>query len=406
MIAKSFDPKEPYENNQEIADEQARLDKEHNPTTKDNLPPDETDDSGGWSGSECEAEGGDASEADRGNNNQDTGSAKDHATKVKNALNVLEKLHAIVVHATGSPRRLMRKILALIASMPARWNSVLAEIRRAYILKKWVLTLDKGLTGRAQAAARARKRLWTISDTEWDLISLLIDLLEPFERATLLFSKKALSLVFPRSYQLAGLLDNLDQALSRLEREDPNNHFGLKPAILAGREKLIKYINIAQNSQLTVLAMTCHPLLRLTTLSDPFGIGLPSEGARFWSTCMSAEDGLPVVQSENTSSQPTLNASWMDFLYQRTSQERRSPLTEELHDHFSNKYPFKPGTSLLAWWRDHAKYLPVIGRISRDLLCIPAASVSVERLFSQCRLTMTDNRIMAVKTAREILTCQ
>ncbi|KAG8729460.1 hypothetical protein FRC10_003885, partial [Ceratobasidium sp. 414] len=170
-LAKVFDPEEPYENNKDTVDEQARLDKECDPKIKDDPPPGSTDDSDEPSDLESELENANKTRTDGDGNSQNASSMAAHATKVKKILNALKKIHAIVVHATSSPcrckrmqgliRQLCVKLLTLIKSMPVCWNSVLTEIRRALVLKKainqWVLTLDEGLTGHEQAAAQARK---------------------------------------------------------------------------------------------------------------------------------------------------------------------------------------------------------------------------------------------------------
>ncbi|KAG8707835.1 hypothetical protein FRC09_001583 [Ceratobasidium sp. 395] len=430
-LAKSFDPEEPYEKNQDTADEEARMNQEFNPNYKGNLPPEEaSEDSDGFSDFDTKpAAGNRASATTAGGSAQ--GPSGNNTTKKARVLNVLEKIHAIAVHATGSParRKKMRQmvwtlcgsLLAIIKSMPVRWNSVLAEIRRAYTLKKainqWVATLDEGLTSNALAAARERKQRWAISDNEWDLVALLIKLLEPFERASLSFSKKnadaSLCAVLPT---YAYLLDQLDHTAKRIAIECPHDPCGISSAINSGREKLIKYINIAQDNHLTLLAMMCHPQLRHTTFSNTEVWNRVSERGQtilehvFETYCADyAEDDPPLTsESQHTASasQSASTGTWMNHLYQQT-QQRTTQFKEELHDYLTDRYIFDPKVDeVLDWWRTNSKSLPIVGRVARDVLCIPAASVSVERLFSQCRYVMTDNRIMAVETARRIVMCQ
>ncbi|KAG9126682.1 hypothetical protein FRC07_002411 [Ceratobasidium sp. 392] len=235
-IAKLFDPEECYKDNQETADVQARLDKECDPTNKEDPPADASDDEGVQSG---------------------TGSKTGRHKKL---LNAVKKVHVVAVHATGSPARrrrfwkltrtLCEKALALVKSMYVRWNSVLAELCRALALKpainQWILTLDEGLKGRAQVAARARKQKWTISDHEWDLVALLVALLEKNAEASL-------ALVLPT---YAALLDSLDAALQRIDHKHPGDPSGIKEAILAGCDKLLKYIKIARSNQLVLIALS------------------------------------------------------------------------------------------------------------------------------------------------------
>jgi hypothetical protein len=55
----------------------------------------------------------------------------------------------------------------------------------------------------------------------------------------------------------------------------------------------------------------------------------------------------------------------------------------------------------------HDVHFSTVAHIARDFLCIPASSVSVERLFSQCKLTLSDVRSsMSFETARRRICCQ
>ncbi|KII89944.1 hypothetical protein PLICRDRAFT_107806, partial [Plicaturopsis crispa FD-325 SS-3] len=52
----------------------------------------------------------------------------------------------------------------------------------------------------------------------------------------------------------------------------------------------------------------------------------------------------------------------------------------------------------------HASDFPVLSRIARDILAIPGVSVSVERLFSSSKHTLTDSRSsMGVESASKTI---
>lgn len=54
----------------------------------------------------------------------------------------------------------------------------------------------------------------------------------------------------------------------------------------------------------------------------------------------------------------------------------------------------------------HENIFPILARIVRDIFAIPAVSVSVERLFSSCKHTMSDARssFKATKAAQTVIT--
>ena len=58
----------------------------------------------------------------------------------------------------------------------------------------------------------------------------------------------------------------------------------------------------------------------------------------------------------------------------------------------------------LEWWKTYGGSFPVLSRLARDFLAIPATSVSVERTFSQSRHICSDLRSsMKAETIREAL---
>ncbi|KIJ31941.1 hypothetical protein M422DRAFT_115175, partial [Sphaerobolus stellatus SS14] len=54
--------------------------------------------------------------------------------------------------------------------------------------------------------------------------------------------------------------------------------------------------------------------------------------------------------------------------------------------------------------QEHEQHFPVLACVARDVLCIPGVSVSVERLFSSSRSTLTDYRSrMTIETASKAI---
>lgn len=48
--------------------------------------------------------------------------------------------------------------------------------------------------------------------------------------------------------------------------------------------------------------------------------------------------------------------------------------------------------NLLQWWKNHQNVYPVLAAIARDVLCVPATSVPVERMFSEAAHVVTKTR--------------
>ncbi|KAL7287029.1 hypothetical protein TKK_0018774 [Trichogramma kaykai] len=79
----------------------------------------------------------------------------------------------------------------------------------------------------------------------------------------------------------------------------------------------------------------------------------------------------------------------IDILFVKPSTSSISE--KELNNYLESPRP-EPDTNILIWWKTYANVYPIIARIARDVLCIPATSVPVERLFSEASLVLTKNR--------------
>jgi len=61
----------------------------------------------------------------------------------------------------------------------------------------------------------------------------------------------------------------------------------------------------------------------------------------------------------------------------------------------------------LMWWKENGSLFPILSRLARDYLAIPATSVSVERTFSKSRHICSDLRSsMKAETITEALLCK
>ncbi|EUC56087.1 HAT family dimerization protein, partial [Rhizoctonia solani AG-3 Rhs1AP] len=431
QAAKAFGFSERFEDSEGVQQEEARFRGE-----ADWAPADELEDESDLSDIDVElnsddevfGDGNEKNRGDAGNNNQPSSGARKQQIK---PLNPVQKIHAISVHCTASPLRRKKmyeliKLLcktprAVIKSMSIRWNTILAELRRALELRaaydQWVNTLDVGKSGRERRIAQALKSKLNMADREWDVASEIVAILGPFEDATLSFSKKGkvhLCDVLPTFAQLRTELHNSHNRLSKSYRPNQDPH-GLLRAISHGQAKMEKYYNLNLKSDLPLIAAALHPGRRIDYFRDEQKWGGLMHRAQ-----VLLEHLFDVYKEEVDNKEPTrhgsladlkppaakLKRSWSDKLLETIPNEAIGQLDEELTRFFGNIYRYTPGTNVLKWWKDHEGEFPILSRIARDYLGIPATSVSVERLFSQCKLVMSDYRGMSIETARRIITCQ
>jgi hypothetical protein len=91
--------------------------------------------------------------------------------------------------------------------------------------------------------------------------------------------------------------------------------------------------------------------------------------------------------------------------------DRLFPKNEDLHDTEINTYlsmPLSgPKTNILKFWKDNESYFPILSKMARNYLCIPATSVSCEAMFSKAGDTITKKRNrLSPKLIREIMCLQ
>ncbi|CAE6420228.1 unnamed protein product [Rhizoctonia solani] len=334
-------------------------------------------------------------------------------------LNCVQKIHCIVVDITSSAarRKQMRAITwalglelhAVIKSVKVRWNSILAEIRRAILLKaainQYVLTLDNGKSRALLWRARALKKKWSISDKEWDVLCEIVKILEPFESATRDYSKRGRTVLYSVLPTYITLQEKLTKSRVHLNTllVSSSGFETLVEALKAGEEKLDKYFHLALKSNLTLLASIFHPGMRIKYFKDTqrwgnLGTQLAKQG------CELLEYLYELYKLETVPGQPETrlvagqktsvnNLGWIDGLLDLADEATDSTFPEEVRNYLDGKYQYKGG-DILAWWKENESHIPVLSRIARDILAIPATSVSVERLFSRCKLVMSDYRNM------------
>ncbi|CEL59196.1 similar to zinc finger protein [Rhizoctonia solani AG-1 IB] len=417
-LVKSFDAGEIFEDGAEILEEEERL-----------LGEEDISDirAGLADGSDEE---GDDSETIANFNNSESLSSQPNQNAFHSELNCVQKVHCITVDITSSAlrRRRMRDITrklgieqrAVITSVRVRWNSILAEIRRAVLLKaainQYVLSMDKGKRGASLRRARALKKKWTLTDEEWDALEELVRILEPFECATQDYSRRGRAVLHSVLPTYAVLRDKLIESRNRLTV--PSLGSGVFESIIdalkAGEDKLEKYFNLAVKSDLTLLASILHPAMRLAYLQDTrrwgtLGRDLVRRGQELLEYLYELYKLEQAPSRPDGHSEPhtplVSNSGWIDSVLVSNQENNDLPFPEEVRNYLDGKYRYKGG-DILMWWKDNEPHLPVLSRIARDILAVPATSVSVERLFSRCKLVMNDYRNMSFDTARQLITCQ
>jgi hypothetical protein len=83
-----------------------------------------------------------------------------------------------------------------------------------------------------------------------------------------------------------------------------------------------------------------------------------------------------------------------------TTYERMPKLRRKILDPITG---IETRTNPLNWWREHVYVLPILSRLARRTLCVPASSAPCERFFSHAGLTIRNNRASLLPDSAEDL---
>ncbi|KAF7378021.1 Reverse transcriptase-RNase H-integrase [Mycena sanguinolenta] len=327
--------------------------------------------------------------------------------KPKKVWTPVDKIHASVVHILRSEiRRKKARILiykladqefqhlVFMRSMVIRWNTMYAEMRRARSLSApldaFVADMARGLSGKAKAAALARKKKWEMHSSDWEFIDKLMSALEVLQDVTLEFSKKGV----PTICKVLPLYKLMETKLAQLADEYEYDDFNIARALRAGSEKAKQYVGKALISDYPLLGAVLHPAIRLaffeTSDWDP---EVPKRAYSLLTTLVRKYSDSPTTTSASCA-KPTKGIFAMAIKGHAETQKKTSFAgKDEVDMYLSGISPVEDGfEDPLGWWKQNHGTLPSIARVARDILAIPGVSIAVERLFSSMKHTLTDDR--------------
>ncbi|CUA71793.1 Pc24g02420 [Rhizoctonia solani] len=304
-------------------------------------------------------------------------------------LTVLEKA---IVYATGSPKRKkeMREIIEKTCSKDAI----------AYFVSN--LDSTQSRRGKSRKLIQKMQVRWNITGEEWDLGVMVGKVLDPFHTATEAMSRRdaaTLADVIPTFSLLERkLLDHISQ----LQNTITDHGNATTQALLSGlNAALVKWVLFPYMVECRLKADFLTPRFRLKYLTRWPELHrnasiLVSHIFENYRVKGGAAANMPTDVTPRyhlpKSSKPA--NTWDSELYLDVPSFEEH-FDRELQAYYSGNYPCPSGMGTLDWWRVHHLHFPTVAHMARDFLCIPASSVSVERLFSQCKLTLTDHWMKA-----------
>ena len=312
------------------------------------------------------------------------------------------KLHNIVVWVQASPQRMERwrqlSRLQLIRDNKTRWHSYYDMCERALELRAELgalLATESELVGEA------------LAPTDWIDLQQIAAFLKPFRLVT---------------KQTESIYDTLDKVLPAFEFL--LRHFELARArwldnqamalrIQRAWEKMAEYCNKTDETLVYMAATVLNPLRKWIFFEAHWASSVElyehlTAGKlslrEYWTTNYAPRsmDTTPTV--------PPLRCGDDDFEAFLASSVTTRSSRDELEIYLAEDCLDLQDTALkqfkpLSWWNEPNQLarFPNLAKMARDLLSIPAQSSAMERIFSECSRTLTDNRNRMPPVTLELL---
>jgi hypothetical protein len=204
--------------------------------------------------------------------------------------------------------------------------------------------------------------------------------------------------------------------------KEPDSYY--KDGITMGYNKLMKYYDLSQQTPIYRAAVVLHPESKLSYFDDKWQ-GWPN-WVKFVEKDVKAlyQEYVNEAESEEEDSEPATRLrtnknqkrsddesedEYQDFrrVHEKFRDKRkRRKLLDEFDRYIDDGIPKDPVPDPLSWWREHATIYPILAKMAFDLFSIPAMSSECERVFSQAKKLITDERNRLSPATIEADECQ
>jgi hypothetical protein len=336
---------------------------------------------------------------------------QDGLTAVKSAI---DNIRESVKYVKSSQTRLdnFNEVVARVgvsSALPSvdvqtRWNSTYLMLQSAFPFRKAFHTLGK----------EDRNYKFCPSSAEWRRAETVCSILKVFHEAT--------EVVAGSTYPTANLyfheVWNLKLLLEReaARKDEPTRKDGVINSMVENmQEKFDKYWveSYLSNCIPVILDPRFKKEFIEFRLKQAFGSNATEHVSKVEATLngLFKEYSSQMSNSSNESSQGEYNdevgmehnnlADWDKHL----SNKQRQP-TNELETYLKEDlFPRRDDFNILEWWALHSSKYPVLSRIARDILAVPASVVPSESAFSTGQRVVSDYRSRLKSTTVETLIC-
>ncbi|KAI2913801.1 hypothetical protein CBS147320_10459 [Aspergillus niger] len=301
----------------------------------------------------------------------------------------LGKIRSFATFVNASPQRRDaflclqsgRTRLFPIHDVQTRWNSTFLMLRRARKLRNCI---DKYCNDHDYSQ-------FSITDDGWRQIDYFLQLTKPFFQFTMALMKTKDVTIHSVFLVYRKLLEHIERSNQRLSNKTTPWKRAMYNALLAAKQKLKEYYEKTYRDHgfLYGTGTLLAPQYKLCAFDDTEYSKCQSETSKrycdYLRNCFAQyKRETPEMSFRTMHSSCPQQASELDRLLTPLSTSQLSARSE--YDEV-DRY-LREGTVQLpprAYWKEHEHEYPVLSRLARDLLSVPATGAGVERLFNTAR---------------------
>lgn len=277
-----------------------------------------------------------------------------------------------------------KPVKKLIQSCATRWNSELFMLERAVDLRPSLVAV---IADRSIFNKKAAQKI-EISESEWNLMDSLVKVLKPFELATVVLSSDSeitISKVRPIIHKIITKHMKFNDDDSKLIKR-------FKSTVSDDLKKRFNFDEIEESEQKDITVS------HIASFLDPRFKSMKFEESH--SVRQAVKDKVEHLyqrarqDSTLSNSESCGNQSSRDELKKKIGFTAMDLLLEDDDDSDGNLSPndefqryvaekeVNHNLSANTWWREHEKIYPILAKLAKKYLAVPATSTSSERVFS------------------------
>jgi len=297
---------------------------------------------------------------------------------------IVDKVRAFVVEIRKSPKKEQElstlaqnqniKYKKLIRDVKTRWNSTYSMLE-AFLENKAIINAIVSLNNNFEGLS--------LSENEWKEIRLFCDFLKPFFEFTVEMSGSEYPTLGMLLLFLDYLLDHLNANIEDKESQIPT---WIKDIAKAMKQKFDALINNLDNTA-SYLTLLLDPRYKTQIIPNNIDVEMAKQSllTEFTSYQNLVGQEKEVNEKETDTAivgEKRKTSGIMEQILQKKKKYNNSQSRNEVNEYLAIPVESQ-NVNPCEWWKHHKTQYPILSKIARDYICIPATSVPSEQAFSK-----------------------